>query len=146
VHGISAGFGYLREHWRGALQVAGFAVCLVSSVGLCIIAGIAGAVADYIGDSRRDRSWTRHLPAFIGNVGITIGFGIAGKMLEGGKAVASWHDLFASPWASFGKHSMEGGWGTFDYTGNAVLAGERLYFGLLGVSGAIPDPRPAGQG
>lgn len=46
-----------------------------------------------------------------------------------------------SPWVYFGKHSFGGGWGGFDYVGNAIL-GERLVLGLTGVAGGLPDPSP----
>ena len=149
VHGIGAGFSYARKHWRGSLQLVGFGACLVVSVGTCMIVGVIGAVAEYIGDSRRDHNWLVHIPAAIANVGLSLGVGWAGHMLEGGKGIESFPDLYNSPWARFGKHSFPGGWraGGFDYVGNAVLLGARAYIGLLAARGAPePDPTPGGQG
>ena len=146
VHHLAAGFGYVRKHWRGALQVGIFAACLISSVGACILIGIAGALLNYIGDSRRDRNWTTHAPALIENGSFTILMGYGGKVLEGGKVATAWKGLFDSPWARFGKHAFEGDPAKWDYTGNAILAGGRAYFGLVGVAGVFPDPTPGPHG
>jgi hypothetical protein len=114
-----------------------------------MVIGVIGAVAQYIGDSRRDHNWLIHIPAAVANLGLSLGVGWANHMLEGGKGIESFRDLFSSPWARFGKHSFPGGWraGSWDYVGSAVLAGARAYIRLMTAHGAPePDPTAGGQG
>jgi RHS repeat-associated protein len=149
VHSIESVWGYVRKHWRGELQLAGLAACLVGTLGYCAGAALTGAVLRYLGDSLRDNNFRRHLPALAENIGVTIFTGVAGKMLEGGKGIGSWQDfkdyVKASPWARFGKHSFTGGWraGEFDFVGSTIFFGEHLVLGLLGIAGGLPDSTPS---
>ncbi|WP_370351354.1 RHS repeat-associated core domain-containing protein [Catenulispora sp. EB89] len=59
AHGVgSAWHNTLGEHWRGALQVGGFAACAVATAGYCLAAGAFVAVATYGFSGVGGAGWT----------------------------------------------------------------------------------------
>ncbi|WP_148061578.1 DNRLRE domain-containing protein [Cellulomonas sp. PhB143] len=73
---------YTSRHWRGMLQVAAFAGCLVLSAGACLVASVATAGITAIHHSRRRGwSWDRH--AAIRDSAYALAGGVVGRSISG---------------------------------------------------------------
>lgn len=108
----------LLSHWRGALQLAGAAICIFASAGACIVGGLVFAAANYIASAVDTHSVTQGAPQFFRDVVTTLVFGGYGKVLSGtiGAALAarsseeadtifSMQGLWDRPYTGFGNHA-----------------------------------------